>query len=173
LKNDEYNTYLRKTQVVPKNCSDIRFRGKLDTLYAFILNACVMADELGIYDASADLQSMGQCCLNILGAHVRDAPIEQICMLGLSEDALRKVSHNPQEYGIAHFLPCVTDGALIAAVNLVRVHARETECDAVEYFADKQPSYVRALNRISSAAYIIMCRIKGDFYAKKGVKQEE
>jgi ethanolamine utilization cobalamin adenosyltransferase len=173
LKNDEHNTYLRKTKIVPKNCPDIRFRGKLDTLYAFILNACVLADELGIDGAVADLQSVGQCCLNILGAHVQDAPVDQICMLELSDDALRKVSHHPQEYGIAHFLPCVKDGALIAAVNLARVHARETECDAVEYFAGKQPSYIRALNRISSAAYIIMCRIKSEYYAKTGAAQQQ
>ena len=57
----------------------------------------------------------------------------------------------------------------MAHLNLVRTQVRETELAAVEAFFDptkgpEREDILTALNRLSSAVYVMMCRLKAGKY---------
>ena len=87
-------------------------------------------------------------------------------LCGLTESEIRTRSHFPQKYyGQPHFMPGVSDGAVIARLNRARCAAREAELAAVAAFADREGNPTRvdilqAMNRMSSMLYILMIRLK-------------
>jgi len=158
----EHMTHLNGEFLVPKTHPRIRFRGKMDTLEAELL-LCQL-------DSSPDLQQqLGEILTlarNILRWEVLEEPVQETLLLGLSQEELRRHSHRPQDfYGIPHFMPQVSDGQKVLRLNKVRTAAREAELAAAEAFCDREgrvtrPDILQALNRMSSALYLLMIQEK-------------
>ena len=158
----EHMTHLNGEFLVPKTHPRIRFRGKMDTLEAELL-LCQL-------DSSQDLQQqLGEILTlarNILRWEVLEEPVQETLLLGLSQEELRRHSHRPQDfYGIPHFMPQVSDGQKVLRLNKVRAAAREAELAAAEAFCDREgrvtrPDILQALNRMSSALYLLMIQEK-------------
>lgn len=155
----EHMTHLNGDVLVPKTHPRIRFRGTMDTLEAEIL---LCQAELSM-DALGEVLALAR---NILRWDVLEEPVKEESLLGLSQQELRQRSHRPQDfYGQPHFMPQATDGIRVLRLNKVRCAARAAELAAAEAFCDRdgqvtRPDILRALNRMSSAIYILMIQEK-------------
>ena len=89
-----------------------------------------------------------------------EAPLEQERLLGMGAEELRQYSHHiPERLGIPHPVPNYRMGRLVLSLNQLRTQSRECELAAAEAFgAEGRPDLIQALNRLSSAFYIVMCR---------------
>ena len=102
----------------------------------------------------------------LIRCDVMDEPVPQQKLCGLTEEEQRARSHRPQDhFGIPHFMPSVSDGAVVLALNKCRCAARNAELAAARAFIDAEGKVVRgdilrALNRMSSMVYILMCMVK-------------
>jgi len=166
----EHLTHLRGNILIPKNHPRIICRGKLDSLQAKILEVQVMAqtDLLMV----RDLQELLAMVRKILSCEVKDEPLEAITLLGLDDVQLREVSHHPKKYfGIEHILPSHTMGEMVVALNSLRTAVRETEISAMNAFYAEgelvREDIIKALNRLSSAVYVIICRKLAGWYEKE------
>jgi ethanolamine utilization cobalamin adenosyltransferase len=172
----EMLTHLHGNQLVEKDNPVIRFRGKLDTLGAMILEAQVLGDEKGNSAFVGDLQEILVFLRGLLPAEYRGTPVGEFRVLGLSSRDLRERSHHPEKYfGRKHLLTDHAMGALSTRLNLLRAAARETELAAVSAFRDEEnpaesrrPDIVEALNRLSSLFYILMYKYLPKDYSSAG-----
>ena len=157
----EHMTHLNGDVLVPKTHPRIRFRGMLDTLESELI-LCQLAEESLVTPVGEILALARQ----IVRCDVLEEPLQEETLWGLNQEELRRRSHFPQEYyGQPHFAPSADDGAVIARLNRARCAAREAELAAAEAFADREgnptrPDILRAMNRISSALYLLMIRQK-------------
>ncbi len=159
-KGNEFFTALNSKKNVIKSEREIVFRGKLDSLYGWLAYVGSLALEAGKQDIAEDLACLGSLVLDMLKAGVDEKDMQIRCIWGMSEQEIREASHDVARYGIKHFLPTPADGALLCAVNLIRTEVRELECIAVDFYGSSRPGLVTMLNRMSSAVYIVMCRLK-------------
>ncbi len=156
----EHMTHLHSDVLVPKNHPRIRFRGAMDTLEAELLLCLLQGAQ------ERELKELLDYARKLIRWEVLEEPVEVLHLLGLGEEALREHSHFPQKYyGIPHFSPQKEDGPAILQINRARCAARTAELLAVDAFSDREglptrPDLLRAMNRLSSALYILMLREK-------------
>lgn len=159
----EHMTHLDGTTLVPKTHPRILFRGKLDSLEARLL-LC----RLEVPEFDRELGEILDYTRRLLRWEVLGQPVEEGKLLGLTEQELRRRSHFPQDYyGQPHFMPEASDGKRMIHLNLARTAAREAELAAAAAFTgpegtDTRPDLIRAMNRLSSAIYLLMIRQKGN-----------
>lgn len=159
----EHMTHLDGTTLVPKTHPRILFRGKLDSLEARLLLCRLEVPE---YDR--ELGEILDYTRRLLRWEVLGQPVEEGKLLGLTEQELRRRSHFPQDYyGQPHFMPEASDGKRMIHLNLARTAAREAELAAAAAFTGPEgtvtrPDLIRAMNRLSSAIYLLMIRQKGN-----------
>ena len=157
----EHMTHLNAETLVPKTHPRIRFRGGMDTLEAELILAQLAAPR-----AAGKLGEILALARNILRCDVLEEPMEDLTLCGLTQQALRRRSHFPQEYyGIAHFMPDAAQGEAMARLNRARCAARDAELLAADAFSDRdgnptRPDILRALNRMSSMLYLLMLEEK-------------
>ncbi len=157
-------THLRGNLLVKKSSPRIAFRGKLDSLEAAILEAQALAHR---QNAPAVRDGLGEVLEQVhlvLGAEVKDQPLEEVPILGMDQARLRQVSHNVKgAFGIDHPIPSWEMGELALRLNTLRTQVRETELAAAVAFEapgeTPRPDIIRALNRLSSAVYILFCKL--------------
>jgi ethanolamine utilization cobalamin adenosyltransferase len=166
----EYLTHLTGRRLVPKNHGRIRFRGIIDSLEADLIEAQALAADLGEGWYTERLGEVLDCLRNILAAEVKETPLPEISLFGLSAEELHRQSHDVGgAFGIAHPVPDYTMGPLAVRLNTLRTRIREGELLAVGVFwvggGDGKPGghcnredIIRALNRLSSALYWLFCR---------------
>ncbi len=160
----EEMTHLRGNLLVKKSSPRIAFRGKLDRLEAAILEAQALAHR---QNAPAVRDGLGEVLEQVhlvLGAEVKDQPLEEVPILGMDQARLRQVSHNVKgAFGIDHPIPSWEMGELALRLNTLRTQVRETELAAAVAFEapgeTPRPDIIRALNRLSSAVYILFCKL--------------
>ena len=155
----EFMTHLRGNLLVPKTHPRIALRGKLDSFEAAVLLVQQeWADQRP--DLIEPLEEILRYARKILGAEVREAPLEQEDLLGMGPEELRQVYHHiPEHLGIPHPVPNYKMGRLVLSLNQLRTQSRECELAAAEAFGpENRPDLIQALNRLSSAIYIVMCR---------------
>lgn len=165
----EHRTHLNGATLVSKSHGRIRLRGKLDSLEAKILLAQVRMTQTGQSQIVLDLQEVLVVVRSVLRAEVLDVPLEPVTLLGMTEEELHDISHHPEErLNVSHFVPEHTMGEEMALLNWLRTEVRETELAAYGAFAEGQdnrapgrPDILRVLNRLSSAIYVMMCRLRG------------
>ncbi|MGI5859347.1 MAG: cobalamin adenosyltransferase [Tepidanaerobacteraceae bacterium] len=173
-KKPEAYTHLYANNLVPKYHPRIKLRGRIDSLEAHIIIAQVKAKQHKMENIAKDLEEVLTLARNILRAEVLSEPLEEFTLLGLSEQDIREISHNPKKtLGISHFMPSHDMGEIMAHLNMVRTQVRETELAAVEAFFDpteglQREDIIKALNRMSSAVYVMMCRLKAGKYESQG-----
>ncbi|VFQ45053.1 cobalamin adenosyltransferase [Desulfoluna butyratoxydans] len=165
----EHMTQLTGNRLVPKDHPRIVFRGRLDTCQGEILLLQAKAHDAGKKALVADLSEILEWTRDIMRRDVLDTPMPDKPILGLTDGELRAHSHNPKKYyGVGHLLPTYDMGEMILKLNRLRALVRELEVSAVsvlkESFQLGTPDMVQALNRMSSAIYIMMLKDKGGMY---------
>ena len=158
----EHFTHLRGDILVPKTHPVIAFRGAMDTLQAQLLLTATAVPQ----NMVAAVRQLLDLARKIIRWDVMEEPAQLDPLCGLTADEIRSHSHRPQDfYGIPHFMPEHTDGNAILQLNLARCTARTAELAAVRAFTDdngicKREDLLQALNRLSSALYILMIQCK-------------
>jgi len=165
----EHMTQLTGMQLVPKDHPRIVFRGRLDTCQGELLLLQAKAHDAGNKGMVSDLEEILEWTRDIMRCDVLDTPVPEKPILGLTDAELRAHSHNPKKhFGVGHLLPTYDMGELILGLNRLRALVRELEVAAVsalkESFQLEKPEIVQALNRMSSALYIMMLKEKGGIY---------
>ncbi len=155
----ENYTHLRGNLLVPKTHLQIRFRGKLDSLIADIIQTQIVANTEDEHVIVRELDELLRFTRKILASEVNDTSFGVFTLLGMSSDELRHKSQNVREaFGIDHPVPSFKHGAVCAALNKLRTCVRETELAAADAFQNSRIDIIEALNRLSSAVYILYCR---------------
>lgn len=166
----ENYTHLRENLLVPKTHPQIRFRGRLDSLMAEMIQTQIAANTEGSYEIVKDLDELLRFTRKILSAEVNNTPFGELTLLGMNSGELRHKSQNVREtFGIDHPVPSYQHGAVCAALNKLRTCVRETELAAAEAFPNSRIDIIEALNRLSSAVYILYCRKLSGHYGGKGL----
>lgn len=174
----EHMTHLFATVLVPKNHPRIVLRGKLDSFEAELVMAMVRAKTEGRQRLVADLNELLSLARRILAAEVTEKPLEEQPLLGLDSEVLHEASHNPQaRFNRGHILPSEALSLTGATLNLFRARVREVELAAMDTFwqGDKmeRPDIIKALNRMSSACYIMMFFELAGRYAPSVIAEEQ
>ena len=157
----EHMTHLDGLTLAPKTHPRILFRGKLDSLEARLILCQLKATEF-----DRELSELLGYTRRLLRWEVLGEKAEEGTLFGMTAQELRQRSHFPQDYyGQPHFMPEAADGEVMAQLNLARVAAREAELAAAAAFTDRdgqvtRPDLIRAMNRLSSAIYLLMIRQK-------------
>ncbi|NCB41343.1 MAG: hypothetical protein EOM59_01785 [Clostridia bacterium] len=156
----EEMTHLRGNLLVLKTDTRIRFRGKIDSLQARVLELQCVALEERLPAVCDALEEVLQYLRELLAAEVKDVPFEVPILLGMREAELKYVSHHvKEEIGIAHPVPSYRMGRMAMGLNHLRTQVREAELVAVELNNTQRADLIKAMNRLSSAIYIIFCRL--------------
>lgn len=161
LEKPEEMTHLRGDVLVPKDHPRIKFRGAMDTLEAELL-VC----QLNHPNVAGQVGEILELARRIIRCDVLEEVLPEGRLCGLTEGEQRQRSHRPQDFfGIPHFMPAAADGAVVLALNQCRCAARAAELAAVGAFVDRdgraeRPDILRALNRMSSMLYVLMCMTK-------------
>ena len=158
-------THLDAERLVRKDHPRIRFRGQLDLLQAKLVRAQVeFAERKADPKLIGDLQSVVDLLRQMVRSEVLDEALPSGDIIGLTPAQLRAQSHDPQGYfGVEYMkLPDHSMGFLYATLNELRAQARMAETVAVEALGDRptppQRDILQAMNRLSSAFHILMCR---------------
>jgi len=155
-------TCLHASVMVGKDHPAIEFRGCMDTLDATFILAAVFARKENHEALARDLWEMQAFARNIIRAHAVMKPMVLTELMGLAPEKIHALSHNPPG-GHLHMGKDTTE--LMAYVNLVRTQVRTAERAAVRALDDRD-DIVDALNILSSAVYVLLCRM----YAQKGMQ---
>lgn len=165
-------THLRGNILVMKSHPRVAFRGKIDSLQADVICLqTVTAEECP--EMTADLGDVLALLRSIMAAEVKDEPLNFSTLFGMDDRQLHRASHDIKgTLGIDHPTPDYRMGRLCAELNRLRTRVRETELAAVKAFSNAsgectRKDIVKALNRMSSAVYILFCREAAGYYGGK------
>jgi ethanolamine utilization protein EutL len=161
----EHLTHLVDDQsLVPKSHPRMDLRGKLDLAEGAILAAQVAADEAGQHGLVGELEEALALVRRVVGAEVTARPLGAWTLMGMDPDKLRWASHHTQElYGVPFMYPAVRHGRPVAGLYWARAMIREAERALVRALPERHDLLV-ALNRLSSAVYVMTCKSVGGRY---------
>src|SRR5262249_6673887 len=153
----EHLTHLKDDQsLVDKSHPRLLLRGKLDTLQGLLLDAQCAADAEGARGLVGELGEALELSRQLIGAEVTGRPLGDWKLGGLSAPEIRFHSHHTFElYGVPFMFPSVRQGPVVAKLYLARAYAREAELALYRAFDEPPADLGRALNRLSSALYLM------------------
>jgi ethanolamine utilization protein EutL len=164
----EHLTHLRDDEsLVPKDHPRMALRGKLDTLQGLVLDAQLAANAEGARDLVGELGEATDLVRRIVGAEVMDRPLGPWRLAGMEPAELRWAAHHTLElYQVPFMFPSVHQGPVVAKLYLARAYAREAELALYGAFpaADERADLKLALNRLSSALYVMTTKYVGGRY---------
>ncbi|KXS49437.1 ethanolamine utilization cobalamin adenosyltransferase [Halanaerobium congolense] len=168
----EAMTQIFANKLVYKDHPLIEYRGKLDSFQSQILEVMLVVETEEIPGLYQDLEESLEIMRNILAAEVRDQEFNLETIIGLTAAEIRARSHNPQKYfSVKHILPSPDLGKILIKLNSLRSSVREVEIAAIKAFRDekgiKRPDIIKALNRMSSVFYVMMCKYQAGKYKKE------
>lgn len=156
-------THLDATTLVAKNDLRIAFRGRVDSAIAqAVLLQTQWQDETVAPTLQAMLADIRSALGNVLRCETLGETMAPITVGNFDEAQLHAVSHNPLKHlGHDHIVPALEHGITVARLNVLRTAIREAEVAGAQTFIDKDFSVRRsdllqALNRLSSAVYVLM-----------------
>ena len=156
-------THLNASLMVAKNDDRIRFRGLLDSTIALAIWVQAEFDPQGRRKALAHMLADLRSWLgNVLKAEVTGEVLAGISMGDLDEEKIHTLSHQPlKALGHDHIVPALEHGVTVSRLNLLRARIRECEVMAADLYLDRdfqlsRPDMLQALNRLSSAVYVLM-----------------
>ena len=162
----EHLTHLRGRSLVPKTHPRINLRGKLDLLQGHLIEAQVLGSQQGLHSLVQDLGELLDLARQIMRADVLDQDLTEVRLLGMEPAELRAASHS--KWAEVTY----RDGLLAARLNLIRGYVREAELAAAEAYIEgervRSPNLILALNRMSSAAYVLVLRLLDGHYGRAG-----
>ena len=155
--------------LVHKSHGVIRFRGKLDLLQAYTIEAAVAARQEGHLDVAAELSEVLQYLRNVMGAEVTGRPMPELSVAGFSAEELHRVSHDTTHFlNVGWVLPDPAMGMTVSKLNLLRAFSRDVELSAVDHLADadhlsadNRERLFHGLNRLSNIVYVLVCKVVG------------
>lgn len=168
----EHLTSLHGNLLVPKSHPRIVFRGKVDSLQGKILEVQISAHRNNHLHLIEDLEEVLEFTRHIIACEVKETPFSITSLFGYNDEQLRMISHNPKKYyGIDHYLPNYKMGEIVILLNSLRALVRETELVGINAFMCDdgtlaRKDIIKALNRLSSAIYILSCRVMSNYYDK-------
>jgi ethanolamine utilization cobalamin adenosyltransferase len=150
-------------------------RGKLDVLQGLILDAQLAADAEGASGLVGDLEEAMALVRRMVSSEVMDQPLGDWQLMGLSPAEIRRASHHTFElFKVPFMYPSVRQGDVVARLYLCRAVAREAELACYHAFPVSSPADAAdageradlklALNRLSSAFYVMQCKFVGGHY---------
>ncbi len=161
----EHMTQIDAHQFAPKTTPQLVFRGKVDSLHALVMLISAIARRFELPELSKSLDSLAAYCREIMSAEYHQRPVAQLQVLGKNEAELHDISHWPEKYlGIQHLVPGPNDHEILHWLNMLRTQCREAEISALFAFppnndnseiASTRATLSRALNRLSSAVYVL------------------
>jgi ethanolamine utilization cobalamin adenosyltransferase len=154
--------------LVDKSHPRLPLRGKLDTLQGLLLEAQCEADAEGARGLVGELGEALELSRALVGAEVTGRALPAWKLSGLDPSDLRYHSHHTRElYGVPFMYPSVRQGPVVARLYTARAYAREAELAAYLAFpsADERADLKLALNRLSSALYLMTVKYVGGKYA--------
>ena len=173
-KPDHLTHLVDDASLVPKTHPRIAARGKLDLLQSAVLDAQVAADADGARSLVGELGEILELARGLVGAEVTGREVPPPRLFGMGSDELRDATHHTHElYGVPFMYPDVRQGPVIAKLSLARGVAREAELAMLAAFPPTRgavtapparANLAHALNRISSALYLLACRYVAGLY---------
>lgn len=173
LKGESYSekpetmTQLFGNTLVDKSHNRIKLRGELDILFGKWILLMKEIDSKKITKLHKDMKSIEEFIGNILKSEILETPLENPILLGESLDKIKEISHNPKKYfSLEHLFNINSDyDLLVLKLNELRGYSRKVEISAVEAFDQcSRLDLLTALNRLSSAIYIVMLKgVKGEY----------
>ena len=155
----ENMTHLDGETLVLKTHPRIRLRGRIDALTASVVLAQTQFDPKGALppELSVWLADLRSWLGGILRAEVTGEPLPELGMGDMNFAVIRALSHFPDKYlGHDHIVPEASHGFNVALLNRLRAEAREVELLAASHPETDRHDVIQALNRLSSAFYILM-----------------
>ena len=155
----ENMTHLDGETLVLKTHPRIRLRGKIDALTASVVLAQTQFDPKGLLqpELTAWLADLRSWLGGILRSEVTGEPVPDLGMGDMNYSVIRALSHFPDKYlGHDHIVPEASHGFNVALLNTLRAETREVELLAASHPETDRPDITKALNRLSSAFYILM-----------------
>lgn len=170
----EYMTQLYRNRLVFKNHPRIALRGAIDSLQSQILLLQAEAAGSRMDKLLHELEEVLQYVRNIMRCEVLEEEFPPIELLGMKDEELREKSHNPSKYfNMKHVLPDYRMGKLALELNALRSSIRKVEICAVTAFRKEdgmeREDLIRALNRLSSCAYIMLLKLLNGAYKQVGI----
>lgn len=153
--------------LVDKSHPRLPLRGKLDTLQGLLLEAQCSADADGARGLVGELGEALELTRAIVGAEVTGRPLPAWTLGGLDPAELRYHSHHTTElYGVPFMFPSVRQGPVVARLYTARAYCREAELALYQAFPENEarPDIKLALNRLSSALYLMTIKYVGNRY---------
>lgn len=161
----EHMTHLHGNVLVTKTHPIIALRGQLDLFDCALAEVEILCEQHGERELVGHLEEIAQFARDLMVAEVRQEPFKFTTLIGLNPDELREHSHHPQKYyGVKHMPISYKHGLIVAKLHQLRAKAREAELYANRAFTDEngycsRTDIVQALNRLSSAFYILACQV--------------
>ena len=162
-------THIDAHHLVSKNDPRLLFRGKLDSVIAQAVLTQIQltqtpSDALApiMPQLSRYMADVRSVLGNVLKTEATGETMATVALGNLSAEAIHKMSHHPLKYlGHDHLVPDEKQGMQVALLNLLRAQIREAELYAAQIyitrdFRVKRPDIMQALNRLSSAVYVLM-----------------
>jgi ethanolamine utilization cobalamin adenosyltransferase len=155
--------------LVPKGDPVIRFRGKLDLLQAYVIEAAVEARREGFADVAQDLGELLGYLRRLMSAEVMGTAMPELAMAGFTCEELHRVSHRTKQLlNVGWVLPDPSMGAAVSKLNLLRAFSREVELASLDAFdgrdhltAENREALQHGLNRLSNIIYVLVCKLVG------------
>jgi propanediol utilization protein len=172
----EQMTHLRGMELIPKSHPVIALRGQNDLLQCEIIEAQLYFKEWGEGELVQSLDEILAFLRTLMIAEVKEKPLEFKGLLGLTPEELREQSHFPEKYfGLKHGYMQVSDGPVAARLHTLRSKVRVLELQAVRAFFTGEGDCTRediilGLNRLSSAFFILTCRVRTQLKEKAADK---
>lgn len=170
----EFMTHVYGQKLVMKDDPVIRYRGRMDRFQTEIIFAQCMIQNGGRYPAMIeDLEEILSVVRELIRCEVMNEPFVRDTIIGLTAEGLREHSHDPMKFYHVH--PMTPShhsmGLEHALLDMLRAGIREAETMAVVAFREgddvRRKDIIRALNRLSSALHIMMCKcLSGDYCLK-------
>lgn len=162
----EHMTHLRGTALVNKTAPIIAYRGQLDLLQCELAEAQLFFQQNGEVELVQQLEEVARFTRKLMVLEVKNEPLTFEGLFGYNVQELRELTHDPQRYfGVKHTKISPELGPVVAKLHYLRARSREVELYAARAFAGKDGScertdIVQALNRLSSAIYILICKVR-------------
>jgi ethanolamine utilization cobalamin adenosyltransferase len=163
LSKPEHMTQIDAGHFASKTSPRLVFRGRVDSFHALVMLTASIARKFELPELARHLDTLAAYCREIMSAEYHFRPVAELMMMGKTEEQLHEISHWPDKYlGIQHIVPGLHDHEILHWLNMLRTQCREIEIIALQAFppSDINPSAVgisltRALNRLSSAVYVL------------------
>jgi ethanolamine utilization protein EutL len=173
-KPDHLTHLVDDASLVPKTHPRIVARGKLDLLQSALLDAQGAADADEAHGLVGELGEILELTRALVGAEVTGRAAPTPALFGMTADQIRDATHHTYDlYGVPFMYPDVRQGPVVAKLSLARAIAREAEVAILVAFAPAgglvtappaRPDLAHAMNRISSALYLLACRYVAGLY---------